>query len=178
MFTIEILEQGWLEETAAVSDPCSHGYILLTIGGQQITSTSEQYGVSVSALALLRTLAKDHNPHNRIADHLILHGCGCLLMMGCPIGVDFSVKHVGDAVMISDIARYDTTSDSPTIKFVGLSATIPRSEYQQAILDFAEKAREPFRDVVKTFEDEFDAEQYREFWKEYNALCGRFSTDS
>src|SRR5688572_24933251 len=155
-FAIEILEQGWLRGSDAQHDLCSHGRLLLTIGGQSILDADAEYGVSETALALLRTLAQDHTSIDPVAERMVFHGCGAILMMGCPIGVDFSVRHLAGFVTIADVVRHDTTSGAPNAVFPELSVVLSIADYQRAVLDFARKARDPFNSVVKVLDDEFD----------------------
>ena len=57
MFQLEITDQHWPGETHEQShDGCSHGGIRATIAGTVVTSDDTEYGISQSALSLLRTL--------------------------------------------------------------------------------------------------------------------------
>ena len=49
-----------------------------------VADGTEEVGISESALGLLRTLDSDRASHEE-DDRLIMHGCGAILMMGCPI---------------------------------------------------------------------------------------------
>jgi lactoylglutathione lyase len=120
-FEITITKQGWLDPAAADHDLCSHGDVRLAIGDQMIAPSDGggDYGISKAALALLRTLHSDHSPEHPVAERLVPHGCGTILMMGCPIGIDWSVSHSAGRVRITDVVRYDGTviprpSDSQT----------------------------------------------------------------
>jgi hypothetical protein len=70
LFTIEVLEQRWLDDDGAEYDLYSHGRFRVQIGGCTLADGSEQYGISESALALLRTLEADHGRHGRVAERL------------------------------------------------------------------------------------------------------------
>ena len=175
-FKIEILEQGWLEGCSPEEDLCSHGRIKLTIGGQSITSGHEDYGISESALALLRTLASNHSDELPVAQRLIFHGCGAILMMACPIGIDWTVSHLEGQTYISNIVRYDTTNEDDAVRFIGLSATLPKEEYLREIIAFATKAKVPFEGITKVFPDDFDRINYERFWAEYDLLLEQNST--
>jgi len=171
-FQITIIEQSWLPGASAEEDLCSHGRIRLLIGGQQITSGKEDYGISESALSLLRTLQRDHSAAQPVAQMLIFHGCGTKLVMGCPIGVDWDVHHVADRVRISKVVRYDGTGDGDATTFPNLIVDLSETEYRDQVLAFAQEAKKPFSGIAKTFADDFDRQQYNDFWREYDALLG------
>lgn len=94
-FEILITRQGWLGEDdpnldydPARIDLCSHGGgVRLTIDSRVISTGEhdDEYGISESALALLRTLESDHSPRRPVAERLVFHGCGLMLMTGCPV---------------------------------------------------------------------------------------------
>ena len=85
----------------------------VVIGGAVIASGDDgDYGISEGGLALLRTLDQPHTADHPIAEHLIPHGCGTMLMMGCPIGLDWEVRHRGDDVLLSNVIAYPTTAES------------------------------------------------------------------
>jgi hypothetical protein len=177
-FHIEILEQGWLEGSSPEEDPwdlCSHGKIKLEIGGQPITSGQEDYGISESALALLRTLANDHSQQHPVAQQLIFHGCSGLLMMTCPIGVDWSVTHLPGRVRVSDIVRYDTTNEAEGVRFPDLSVELDEEDYRREIVSFAKEAKRLFSGVTKRFSDDLDRDQFEAFWSEYEQLLVRYN---
>lgn len=173
-FLIEIIEQGWLVPSHPESDPCSHGRLRVMIAGVEVLGGGESYGVSESALALLRTLEADHSPALPVAQRMIFHGCGNILMMGCPIGLNFTVKHHRNTVTLSEIVRYDTVNEDEAIQFPGLAIGIESGEYRLNVLRFARQARTLFVGVEKRFSDDFDASQYREFWQEYEGILTRY----
>lgn len=124
-FEIKILKQYWLEPPE--EDLCSHGEIYLNVNGTIITQSGidEDWGISESALALLRTLDEDYicDPDNEWG--LILHGCGTILMMGCPISIHWTVKQLGDQVMLSDFVKVATTdSQTGSIYYPGLKEPV------------------------------------------------------
>jgi hypothetical protein len=105
-----------------------------------------------------------------LADRLIPHGCGAILMMSCPIGVDWAVTHLDGRVRLADIVRYDTTSVADGKRFPGLAVELPLAEYGDEITAFARRAKEPFEGVEKTFSDDTDRQDYLRFWEEYERL--------
>ena len=172
-FEIEILEQGWLGSEQTEYDLCSHGKIRLVIDGQVISSVEENYGISESALALLRTLKSNHNEVNPVAERLIFHGCGTLLMMGCPIGINWNVTHVQGRVILNNIIRFDTTNEERSTKFTDLEAKLTEEDYRKQVIAFAVKAKQPFQESPRSYYDDFDRQQFETFWKEYDALLKR-----
>jgi hypothetical protein len=186
-FEILITRQGWLgandpdlDYDPARVDLCSHGGIRLTVGGQVIAlgEDDDEYGISESALALLRTLESDHSPAQRVAERLIFHGCGLILMMGCPVGIDWSVSHVGGQVRIDDVVRYDTVDETEAVRFPGVAVELSADEYRLQVVAFAERAKEPFEGIAKEFEDDFERQQYEEFWEEFDARFNRAARNS
>jgi len=176
-FYISIVSQHWLGEEETEYDLCSHGLIHLVIGGDVISSSEIEYGISESALALLRTLEKDHSAESPVAERLVFHGCGTLLMMGCPIGINWSVTHVDDGVLISRVDRHDTTSDEPTIRFSHIEVTVPEEQYRQQVLSFAQEVKSWFQRNPRTFYDDFDRQQFKVFWVEFDRLLHRYTED-
>ena len=174
LFEIEIVQQGWLPGDGQ-SDLCTHGQLRLRVGGQDITTgaADETYGISQSALALLRTVERGHSRVRPVAERLVFHGCGLILMMGCPIGIDWSVEHSGGGVRLSDIVRYDSVSEAEAVLFPNLAVELPERAYRLQIAEFARRAKEPFVSAQKAFSDDYDRQQYKEFWAEYDALLVR-----
>ena len=173
-FVIEITEQGWIgsEPEHVRDDLCSPGRLRLVIGGREIApgDPDEDYTISTSALALLRTLQSEHSPERPVADRLVLH-CGMLSMGTCPIGIDWSVTHGGETVHLADVVRYPTTSVREAVRFPELAVDVALGEYRRSVAALAEKAKEPFAGAekdVRGYEDEWEA-----FWDEYEARLGR-----
>ena len=182
-FRIEVLQQGWLGDTAeaAADDLCSHGRLRITIGGQIVASGTEEFGISETALALLRTLERDHSAANPVAGsfpgeaRLVYHGCGTMLMMGCPIGMDWQVEHLpGDRVRLSNVRRFDTTNDAEAVTFPGLEVEVDEVDYRRAVTRFAREAKQLFTGISKTPQEDWDRQQYEQFWQEFDRLLAKF----
>jgi len=173
-FEIGIIRQGWLdgEGSGAPFDLCSHGEVRLVIGGYEIAPgpVAVEYTISTSALALLRTLDSDHSAGQ--GDQLILH-CGMLLMMSCPIGIDWSVTHLGGRVRLHEVVRYDGLGDADAVWFDDLAVELAEGEYRRRVAAFADEAKRPFVDVTKSPADDFDRKLYHEFWHEYETRLDR-----
>lgn len=167
-FEIKIIEQGWLGNEPAQFDLCSHGKIYLTIADQVILDGRDNYGISESALALLRTLDHDHGPDNHLAEKMIFHGCGNVLMMGCVIGLDWTVRHIGQEVILSDIVRWDWPDESRPTRFEGLSVRMIKSDFVTAVLPFALAVKNFFEGADKVFFNDGDRQAYTQFWTEFD----------
>jgi len=172
-FEIQALSQHWLLPDDSDGDLCSHGTIRLIIGEQTIVDGEEEYGLSTSALALLRTLERDHTHSAPVADRLLMHGCGLILMRGCPIGVNWSVVHSRGRVALANVERFETTAAAPTRRYA-VDITIPFEEYRQQVLSFAQQVRTFFDDSrPRVLPDKFDQEQFHDFWSEYLQILKR-----
>ncbi|MFS0636912.1 hypothetical protein AB1K84_13500 [Mesobacillus foraminis] len=170
-FELYISKQFWigLEE----EDVCSHGEIYLKVGGTIITQpgVNEQWGISESALALLRTLSKNYvsNPENE--EGLIFHGCGTILMMGCPISIHWSVFHIEDQIILKDFIKVAVIDPKEgRIHYPGLQVTMTKKDYENIILTFALQAKNFFKNSNKKHINDTDKEMYQSFWNEYNEL--------
>lgn len=155
-------------------DLCSHGEIHLEVDGTIITQAGrgEEWGISESALALLRTLDADYISYPECEEGLILHGCGTMLMSGCPISIHWSVQHKGDEVFLSDFVKFTSTSlTEDNIVYPDVSVSVNKAVYKQKILQFARQAKALFENSkIKKIDDEYDQEMFKDFWKEYNQL--------
>jgi hypothetical protein len=176
-FEIEIITQGWTgstDEDAERVDLCSHGDIRLTIADCVIAPGDGEgdYTISTSALALLRTLESDHSPERPVAGSLVLH-CGMLMMLSCPIGIDWSVSHLGARVRLHDVVRYDSVDETQAVRFPGLAIELGEDDYRRQVVAFAEKAKLLFEGVDKAFHDDSDRQEYDEFWREYDGRLSR-----
>ena len=165
-FEIEITSQGWLEAPSADWDParddlCSHGDLRLVIGGRVIADgdDSGDYAISTSALALLRTLESDHGRGARVVPTSLVMHCGMLLMTSCPYGIDWSVSHRGDRVLLAEVIKNETE------RFPGLTADLSEDEYRRVIVAFAVAAKEPFGAVEQSLDESTRAE-YEACWCE------------
>ena len=138
------------------------------IGGRVIAPGDGQhsYTISTSALALLRTLESDHVRQRPMADQLILH-CGMIYMWSCPIGIDWSVRHLDDdRVRVSDVVTRD---DSGTADYPQLVVEFAGAGYRRQIAAFAQSAKDLFTaGSAEEPSDEYEREVYEQFWREYD----------
>ncbi len=170
-FSLKILTQDWLGNEPQQFDLCSHGQVSLIIGGQIVLDGRETYGLSESALALLRTLEMDHSQDHPVAEKLIFHGCGTILMQGCPIGVDWAVKHDGEMVWLSNVKRWDSPDAKRPTLFPALQVVLPQAYYRDVVMAFARQVQQFFRGKEKEFIDEQDRSAYLKFWLEFDSRC-------
>ncbi|MDP9258904.1 MAG: hypothetical protein M3Q31_20485, partial [Actinomycetota bacterium] len=132
VFRIDLLEQGWLDGCEAESDLCSHGRLRIVIGQRTVADGELDVGISESALALLRTLDQDRRSAEK-QERLIFHGCGAILMMGCPIGIDWDVVHDGDVVRLRNVIVCDGTAAGDE-RDRHLSIDVPATEYREQVV--------------------------------------------
>lgn len=172
-FSIRIKNQKWLFENEE-EDLCSHGEILLVVNGCSITETGtgDEWGVSESALALLRTIGIDYRSDPDKKYGLLLHGCGTTLMMGCPISIHWTVMHKENRVFLSNFVKITTTDpETGSVYYPNQTVVLDQNEYKRQIVRFAVEAKS-FYDTSKSkkFYDDSDKESYELFWEEYNQL--------
>ena len=106
---------------------------------------------------------------------LVFHGCGLMLMSGCPIGINWEVRHLaGRRVRISDVCRFDTTSEAEVVAFPGLDIEISESEYRDVVVQFARQAKELFVGISKSMDCDWVQQQYEQFWQEYDSLLEKY----
>lgn len=169
-FSIRLLEQHWLGNEPDQFDLCSHGRMRITIGDKVIIDGRETLGVSETALALLRTTKADHSPQKHLAEKLVYHGCGYVLMKGCPIGADWTVLHESEEVILKDVYRWDFPDENLPTRFGALSVTMPLDEYKAVVFAFAREVKAFFEGKEKAFYSEEDRIAYEDFWAEFDAL--------
>lgn len=171
LFEIKILTQNWLSfKDADKYDLCSHGTIFLRINDVEILSSQdEDWGISETALSLLRSANSDY-PKEGHDDTIIFHGCGTILMMGCPIRVTWKTKHIKNHVILENFKKFPTTNEKDVIEYPKISVKLRKSEYASIIYDFAKQAKLLFEGIEKEIEDKFDRTMYENFWNEFNDL--------
>lgn len=90
-------------------DPSQGGTLRVVINGVAVMDGErDDIGVARTALALSRTLQRDHTPEHPVAEQLVLHDCGfATTLMSCGIGANWWVRHDGNTVRIEGVARFD-----------------------------------------------------------------------
>lgn len=174
-FSLEITSQYWLgpfEDPQA--DACSHGGIRAPIAGTVVTSDRAGYGISQSALALLRTLEQDHTPVAPIVErYLLCHGCGYPIGFGCDnFGTNWVVRHIGDEMVLGGAALHDVMLELHAIRF-DVTAVVPTTDYRAEIVAFAQTARDFYfasgQRTVENWEQSF----HDAFWAEFDERLER-----
>ena len=164
-FSITASNIAWINN--AKDDPedlCLHGHAVVHIGNAVLEYNAT---ISATALYLLKSLTEDHIIYQ---DNQMLPCCGFMLyanddlssvsICGCPNGIDWSVKHDGNYVIL-ELA--DGTADR--ISFDSYTAEVFR-----------------FADIVENYyhactpkilpKDPFDRDGYTAFWNEWHRRRG------
>ena len=89
-------------------------------------------------------------------------------MLGCGLGVDWSVIHQDNRVVLKDVVRYDGAGSTLATHFPDLTVEIPYLEYESQVLQFALEARQPFESQTKDTSDEDVPGEFAAFWKEFD----------
>jgi hypothetical protein len=170
-FEIEITEQHWLGEPHEQShDGCSHGGVRASIAGTVVTSDDLDYGISQSALSLLWTLEHDHNRFEPMGrGYLLCHGCGYPDVFGCgTFGTDWSVRHEGEIVVLSEPTRIDASETTFDIQ-----ARVSVVDYTLQVVAFAETARAFYIAAGPRQIAPVEQEFHDQFWAEFDDRLGR-----
>ena len=174
-FEIELLEQHWLGGDPTSADKCSHGRLRVSIGGHEVSDASEDnYGISTSALALLRTLESNHTCEDPRAHRLVQHGCGAILMMTCPVGIDWSVRHDSGFADLFNAVTYPSVNEADAIRHLEAVARLPVSEYRDVVVRLADAVEAFFQSQPpRAFDNSFDQQDYDQFWAEFRSILKR-----
>ena len=185
LFEIRTMEQHWIDSIGMDYDLCSHGRLYLRAGDTVLSDENEDdWGISESALALLRTVKYGH-PHMVPAltgldegyrfrggdDTLIYHGCGLILMTGCNIRIRWDVIHRDGNVLLKNFVNCPTANPEETRRYNGLEISMPLSDYAREVHQFATEARKFFEGVEKQFTRSQQWEgEYQAFWDDFDHL--------
>lgn len=162
MFSISVSDLHWLEGVNEAEDLCLHGYVVVTIGDECFEYEAT---VSSTALYLLKSLEEDHRIYE---SNQMLPCCGfCMIanddlskvdICGCPNGVDWSVLHEEDEVVL--------------ITESGKATRIPRNEYQKTVFSFADEVESFYRKSIPKSvpKEEFARNGYIAFWNEWKSI--------
>ncbi len=160
-FSIDVESFEW--SRGSKDDPadlCLHGKAAAFIGKVKLEYNAT---VSATALYLLKTLTEDHIVNT---DNQMLPCCGFfyspnegldnVVIIGCPNGVDWSVIHEGDKVILE---LEDCTKES-----------VPIEDYGKAVYYFADKVEAFYKSCSPKVlpKNDFDRDGYLAFWNEWH----------
>lgn len=172
IFSIKILKQNWLDsEDSSHTDLCSHGEFEIIIGNQVIVGEKDglDWTISTSALSLLRSIEPYHHEEGRYCEK-ILH-CGQLLMLSCPICIDWDLIYEDDSVTLKNIHKQFSVNTEDVIYFKDINIKVDRKTYAKEILKVAEEVKQFFDNQPKRiFYDEWESTSWETFWLEFNDL--------
>lgn len=172
LFRVELLTQN-AESALAPGDPLSRGTMRVIMADVEIWNDAAN--LTSTALCLLRTTRGDFvGPIDGVSDtNPLIHHCGLLPEMGCPIGASWRVRHVGGDVHIDAIVRAREVGADVEIDDVATPLIIERAAYANQVRAFAIAVRdalecEPGRYTGAT--DPSLAPMFAAFWAEYTML--------
>ena len=172
-FALHITNQHWLgEREEQARDGCSHGGISAVIGGTRVTSDKLEYGISQSALSLLRTLEQDHTPSDRVnGSYLLCHGCTYPTHFGCPnFGTDWVVRHEDGTVFLSQPLYVDSVAGDTEFD---VQARVTIEHYRREVAAFAETARSFYFSAEPRALEEWEQDLHEQFWAEFDERLER-----
>lgn len=138
---------------------CLHGHTIVCIGKCKFEYDAT---ISATALYLLKTLTENHIIYT---DNQMLPCCGFFMIpnetlnnvtiSGCPNGIDWSVIHDGDSIILE--------LEDGTREYVSIA------DYKREVLSFADKFEAFYKSCTpkKVPVDEFDRNGYIAFWNEW-----------
>ena len=172
LFSVELLAQD-AESDLTPGDPLSWGRLRLVMAGVEIWN--DQANLTSSALCLLRTTRSDFvGPLGGVSDtNPLIHHCGLLPEMGCPIGASWRVEHIGHDVHIDTIVIASEIGEDVEVDGLPAPLIIDRATYANQIRAFAIAVRdglerEPGRSTAEP--DPSLAPMFEAFWTEYALL--------
>lgn len=163
IFKIDAYNLHWIDGFDSKDDPedlCLHGLAVAFIGRKKFTYYST---VSSTALYLLKSLTDDHIINK--SDNQMLPCCGFSMfpdgmgnnvrILGCPDGIDWTVKHIGDDIIL-------ITDD-------GTEERISLEEYKKEVFRFADIIEDFYNKCSpKNISDDYDRKMYNLFWNEWH----------
>jgi predicted 2-oxoglutarate/Fe(II)-dependent dioxygenase YbiX len=172
LFSVELLSQD-AETDLSPGDPLSWGTMRLVMAGVEIWNDAAN--LTSTALCLLRTTRGDFaGPIGGVSDtNPLIHHCGLLPEMGCPIGASWRVRHLDGEVHIDLAVRASEVAADEAIAELATPVIIERAVYSDQIRAFAIAVRdgltrEPGRYVATP--DPGLAPVFDAFWAEFTML--------
>lgn len=163
IFKINAYSLHWIDGIDSKDDPedlCLHGWAVVFIGKAKLTYEST---VSSTALYLLKSLTEEHIINK--SDNQMLPCCGHFMVAddtldnvriyGCPNGIDWTVKHIGDDVIL--------------ILDDGTEEKVSFEEYKREVFRFADTIEEFYsRCSPKELDNSYEHDCYTAFWNEWH----------
>lgn len=173
-FELKIIEQYWIDKKPEnVSDICSHGEIFLKINNIIISDKEDgEWSISTFGLNLLRTIEKDHSISENypMVDH-----CGGIQMMGCPISINWNLKHQKNKVIMTEITKHPSTDYEDVIDYKGLKLKLNLSDYIKISVKFAYEVKLFFENnKAREIKNNYEKEEFNNFWNEFNELFYKY----
>lgn len=159
-FSINATNFKWSDKIDETEDLCLHGHAVVHIGEKKLEYDAT---ISATALYLLKTLTENHIINT---DNQLLPCCGFsmfpndtldnVVIAGCDNGIDWSVIHDGDTVILE---LEDGTRENISIK-----------KYKQEVFKFADKVEAFYKSCSpkKIPDDKIDRNGYIAFWNEWH----------
>jgi hypothetical protein len=185
LLVVDLVEQHWCGP-APESDPSQAGRLRIVINGVTVMDGADDTtGVARSALALSRTLLRDHTREDPVAQQLVLHDCGfATTLTSCGIGANWWVRHQGDLVQIDGVTQFDSTYGSADgdegfsssdevamarhmlsmphhgVSFPEASCSVPFTHYAREVMGLAKAVLEFAAASDKLFDDHYDLSEW------------------
>lgn len=154
------------------ADLCAHSPVSLLVDGVPlITPEAGDFTVNAAAIYLLRTLDRNHTPESPVGEQLFpccghaMHDTGGddVLIIGCPKGVDLSVKHSG-----SDVKLTTATGESFQIPFL---------DWHSAVLKFSGLVKQFYERSLAKSPGKDDAAGFAKMMAEWERRMSPFASD-
>ena len=168
-FSLKIFDLFWLgDEKDYHEDFCLHGRVQAIIGDEilddGLNDDLDEWTVSAGAFRMLQSIYSDH--YSGKEEHL-LPCCGHfmfindkmdeLAILGCPNGIDWNIKHIGNDVVLKSAK--------------GTMVTLPLEEYKGVIFDFADAIEDVYKkSAPKKLHEECEQKAYERFWQDWHKL--------
>ena len=159
-FSIYATDIKWMDGVDETEDLCLHGHAVVYVGAKKIDFYAT---ISETELYLLKSIAENHIINT---DNQLLPCCGFSLfpndtldnvtITGCDNGIDWSVIHNGDTVILE---LEDGTMEN-----------IPIEEYKKEVFEFADTVETFYKSSTpkKMPKDKVDYDGYISFWNEWH----------
>lgn len=177
-FEIKLLHSG---QTCPdpIHDTCLTGALRVTINGVVVADDDDDdYGIADSALALMRTVDRDHSLADPVirSRFLLCHDCAFPDLACSAFGTTWTVTHRDGAIHLAEIESYTTQPIRRHLTFPDAEADVAEEDYRSEVVRFARHAKDAYfadgpRIVDPDWRDLYDA-----FWHEYDDLLASHAT--